>query len=277
MAPPYSLSDELGFSTVRIESTSPDGRLSIGTAFFFRFPIDTNNHLPILVTNKHVIEGALTGRFLLRLQDPNDPVRPKGVLDLTVNGFGSLWTLHPDSSVDLCALPVATLHRQAEERGHALFYKAFDPDRIVDRQSEPELQAVEDVLMIGYPIGIWDSVNNWPVYRRGITASHPALEYEGHPRFLIDAACFPGSSGSPIIHYSSGVRSDRAGNISIGSPTARLLGVLYAGPQYTAEGKVVNIPVATNALARTDIPSNLGLAIKARRILDLLPLLKATG
>lgn len=32
---------------------------------------------------------------------------------------------------------------------------------------------MEDVVMIGYPIGLSDTYNHKPIIRRGITASHP--------------------------------------------------------------------------------------------------------
>jgi len=52
--------------------------------------------------------------------------------------------------------------------------------------------------MVGYPIGLWDEKNNYPIFRKGITATHPANDYNGKSEFMIDAACFPGSSGSPV-------------------------------------------------------------------------------
>jgi len=55
-----------------------------------------------------------------------------------------------------------------------------------------ELSAIEDIIMIGYPDGIWDSINNQPIIRRGITATQPKNNFNGKQEFLIDAACFPG-------------------------------------------------------------------------------------
>jgi len=57
--------------------------------------------------------------------------------------------------------------------------------------------------MIGYPNGLWDHVNNLPLIRRGITASHPGVDYQiegqnGPGVTVIDMACFPDSSGSPV-------------------------------------------------------------------------------
>ena len=40
-----------------------------------------------------------------------------------------------------------------------------------------------------------------PILRRGTTATPIALNFEGRPEFLIDAAVYPGSSGSPVFVY----------------------------------------------------------------------------
>ena len=88
-----------------------------------------------------------------------------------------------------------------------------------------QLGAVESVLMVGYPIGLWDSVNNKPIVRRGTTATHPAIEFSGRPEFLIDCACWPGSSGSPVVLYQEFASADRQGNINMGGTKMKLLGV----------------------------------------------------
>src|ERR1700736_1715142 len=94
--------------------------------------------------------------------------------------------------------------------------------------------------MVGYPNGLWDEANNYPLIRRGITASHPAVDFQikGVATTVIDAACFPGSSGSPVILHNTGTYSDKKGNTVIGSRTM-LLGVLFSGPTIQADGKIV--------------------------------------
>lgn len=53
-------------STVRIECQTNDG-ISTGTGFFFQFLYNEKErtHIPCIVTNKHVIKGAITGKFYL--------------------------------------------------------------------------------------------------------------------------------------------------------------------------------------------------------------------
>lgn len=131
-----------------------------------------------------------------------------------------------------------------------------------------ELNAVEDILMIGYPNGLWDKKNNLPIVRRGITATPPYLDFEGRPDFMIDCACFPGSSGSPVILFNYGAYPTKNGNFVIGG-RVKLLGILWGGPQYLAPGVVeaVPIPTAVQQVAVSRIPNNLGYCVKAEQLL----------
>lgn len=86
---------------------------------------------------------------------------------------------------------------------------------------------------------------------------------------MIDAACFPGSSGSPIFLYNIGNYLNKKGTTVIGSRFF-FLGILYAGPQYNNKGevKVVDIPTKMEAISISKIPVNLGYVIKSKKLLD---------
>lgn len=125
--------------------------------------------------------------------------------------------------------------------------------------------------MIGYPNGIWDSHNNMPIVRRGITATNVNHNYQGEPIFVIDCACFPGSSGSPIVLYDEGHFSSDEKGLSINTgPRLMLLGVLFAGPQHTAQGEihVIDTPLKQVPISLSRIPNNLGFVIQADKLLD---------
>jgi len=95
---------------------------------------------------------------------------------------------------------------------------------------------------------------------------------------VIDAACFPGSSGSPVLLFDKGGYTDKKGNLNWGASRLMLLGVLYAGPQLTVTGdiKIVTIPtLQQKALAVSHIPNNLGYIIKSQTLLDFIPVLKS--
>jgi hypothetical protein len=57
-----SLTEQLVHTTTRIESTIPNGK-SVCTGFFFSFEFEENIQVPVIITNKHVINGAIKGSF----------------------------------------------------------------------------------------------------------------------------------------------------------------------------------------------------------------------
>jgi hypothetical protein len=181
-----------------------------------------------------------------------------------IANFATHWVLHPNPLIDIAVFPIAPLLSFVAEKGQVPFYIAFDTSMVADPSFLENLSAIEDIIMIGYPIGLWDSKHNFPIVRRGITATPTFIDVDGQPEFVIDCACFPGSSGSPVLLYSHSYKG-KDGNVFIGAQRIKLLGVLYAGPQYTTTGeiKVVPIPTSVQPIAVSRIPSNLGYCIKA--------------
>ena len=189
-------------------------------------------------------------------------------------GFAYNWIFHPDPNVDLCVLPITSLFGQE----YKLFLRTLDSTLIPAQADLESLDAIEEILMIGYPNGLWDSINNMPIARRGITATPVYLNYEGKKEFVIDAACFPGSSGSPVLICDIGGYTDKKGNLNWGKSRVMFLGILYGGPQLTVAGeiKVVTIPhVQQKAVSISSIPNNLGFIIKSECILDFIPIIKS--
>lgn len=269
-------SEQLTHSTVRIACQLADGTTSTGTGFFYTFARDGNQHMPAIVTNKHVIAGAVEGQFNLTLKAADGSPVVGQHITIKLDQFAGRWIPHPDDQVDLCVMPIAPLLNEAAAAGKNFFFVTLDETLLPTTEELSDLGALEEILMIGYPNGIWDATNNMPILRRGITATHPNIDYEGRREFLIDAACFPGSSGSPVLLFNANGWIDRKGNTMMGGVRVKLLGILYAGPQHTATGEVriVTIPTQQKAVAISTIPNNLGLVIKSIRLRELDALLR---
>lgn len=258
-----SLSEKACYSTLRIEASIPPGSLSTGTGFLFSFKVDEQTYIPCLVTNKHVIDGSITTSIVISCSLANGNMSYERVQIGT-----SQWLLHPDAATDLCILPIQPVFSILQSQGKNPFFVPLDERLIPAITQLEDLSAIEEIIMIGYPDGIWDSFNNQPIVRRGITATHPKKDFNGKPEFLIDAACFPGSSGSPVLILNEGGYVDKKGNLKWGAGRVMLLGILYAGPQHKAEG---TITFATLPRTYTGIPNNLGLVIKSQRLMEFKP------
>ncbi len=266
-----SIAEQLAHSTVRLECILSKGGMSTGTGFFFSFAKHGDRSVPAIVTNRHVIEGASKGRFHLTVRDSHGGPQIGNTITAELDNFEARWTPHPDSDIDLCSMPIAPLLREVETSGKSAFYIPLDKSLIPSDLELKELDLIEEITMVGYPNGLWDKKNNMPVFRRGSTATHPGLDWNGKPEFMIDAACFPGSSGSPVLLYNSGGFTDKRGNVMLGGARLKLLGVLYAGPQHMADGQIAMVPVPTAAkpVVLTAIPLNLGLVLKAKALEDI--------
>lgn len=266
---PNTISEKLLYMTTRIEVIEDDG-IGSGTGFFFHKEID-GALLPLVITNKHVVRGATKGRFLIHCGSKDTPRTPLGKsITLEFGDFEQRWYNHPDDEVDLCGLPLAPIQSLANDMGVKLFYVALSQEEVWQDDRLTELSPIEEVRMVGYPIGMWDEVNNFPLIRTGNTATHPAVDYNGQSKFLVDMACFPGSSGSPVMIVNEGSYATPQG-LQIGSSRGVFLGVLHAGPTMTAKGEIVpvDIPTKQRSEASTEIMVHLGYAIKAKEVLAL--------
>ena len=262
-----SITEQINYSTIRIEAQTIDGIVS-GTGFFFNFPgVSHDKYIPCIVTNKHVVENTINAYLVFTCKTP-DSIEFLHRVDIT--DFKKSWIFHPQKEIDLCIMPIAYIIFQLQQKGVNPFYVPLDLRLLPSNSQLKELSVTEEVFMIGYPNGIWDDVNNRPIFRRGITATHPWVDFKGKKEFLIDAACFPGSSGSPVMIINTGSHFTKDGSLIFGSSRVYLLGILYAGPQHFAKGEInfVSIPSIT-----TSVPNNLGLVIKAEKLLDFTTLL----
>lgn len=272
---PYTVDDStaLLYSTCRIVARDKSGTESIGTGFFFLYPAVEGKGLQALVTNKHVVRNAVEYDLYFHeaVESEAEPMRPSGL----VHGFrlrmlDQGWFFHPSDNVDLCAMPVEPFRREAARLGKRIFLTTLSTEHIPGEQALDELLALESVTMIGYPIGLWDRVNNLPIARRGMTASHPRVDFNGEPIGVVDIAAFPGSSGSPVLIVNDGAYAIR-GLWVTGGTRILLLGVLYAGPSFHADGSVEIQEIPTNQTVRVtlSLPVHLGFYVKARELLEL--------
>lgn len=257
---PISISEQLLYSTIKIEALNG----SKGTGFFYELKFDEKT-VTIIVTNKHVLNNDMNTNvtFSLHLGNEDGPTN-ESVKVIYRNG----WIKH--NKHDLCfCFSVPIFEQIKKQYGKVVFYKAVEESMIYNDEDLSKLCAVEDVLMIGYPIGLSDAKNNFPLFRKGITATHPAIRFNNQDIGVVDIACFPGSSGSPILILNEGMYYDKNGTVNIGS-RAIFLGVLYGGPVHDEEGRIVikDIPTSQVSSVFTSQMINLGYYIQSQQLLE---------
>lgn len=265
-------------TTVRLHSELNSGEESVGTAFLFHFLHKGPDSIPCLVSNWHVVENARVGHFVMTVRTPKVESPPQ-LERFDLDRFESRWIRHPDHDVDLAVMPFGPILNEAKRSGAPLANVVLDAEAIPSRPELDALPTIEDVVMIGYPIGLADDVNNRPIVRKGITATPPRIDYRGRREFLIDIACFGGSSGSPVFLFQQATTIvGTANGVSLGpGRIVKLLGVLYAGFDDTIDGKLVRIPIPTQRhsdVPRVDVPANLGCVIRSELLLEFEPVLR---
>lgn len=253
-------------TTIRIETFDADGKEFTGTGFYYSISDSpASPYIPAIITNRHLIEGMSEIKLVLTKADKignriNDHTKYTiaNVLDGTI--------FHPNPDIDLCAITLNPILSDLQDRGVQIHTYYVNKEIIPRTEDLAKLDSIEEILMIGYPNGIWDEYNNMPIVRKGITATHPRINYNNLPEFLIDAACFPGSSGSPIYYLDKSFQTELLNGV-IGHKVF-LLGILYAGPETELEG-VINHNPSLKTRAFTPVPINLGHVVRAEKLIDL--------
>ena len=189
-----------------------------------------------------------------------------------MNDFESFWEKHPDDDIDIAAMIITNKLRDDVKKNtnSEIFYVRI-PDSIIPSEDtiKEQVDAIEDIIFVGYPTGIYDKKNLIPIARKGITATPIFLDYEGKPQFLIDGAVFPGSSGSPVFICNLGGYSTRGKGFTVGNRVL-FLGILSAAHKYSNNIEYQQVPtVKVPDLFSTQF-SNLGIVYKSKLIIELI-------
>lgn len=242
-----SLAGQAMLSTTRL-FCNKSGSTSSGTSFYYQHKVGDANYL-FLVTNKHVVRGAVSGSFRALRKKPDGTPDLGNSVDVAIPDMTEDWHGHPDDTVDIAVRSIAQLVTQSQASKEPLHMVFLDTNIVPSDEVLSGLSPVEQIMMFGYPNGLADEVNNLPIVRSGITASHPAVDFGGEPKFLIDASVFPGSSGSPVFIINQGSYAT-SGGITVGTRVL-FLGVLASGHYREESGRITKAPAP---VAEGEIP-----------------------
>jgi hypothetical protein len=220
--------DEFSLTTVPIDLYFNEQLLSKGTAFTWerdskhylitnwhnvsgRDP-NTDNHLSATAAEPNVLYGMFNAK--------GQNIGHKHQLRIHIRqDSGEVgWLVHPTHKrgIDVVAIPlvgdlVSSVH----------FYS-------INKMGSADLlvKIGMDVFVLGYPFG---SGNGLPVWKRGSIASEPDLVPHPDKYLLVDTACRPGMSGSPVILRTYFMHVTQGNVITVTSgPANKFIGV-YSG------------------------------------------------
>jgi len=265
-----STSEKLFFTTVRIDTVTT-GAQGSGTGFFFNHQLGGLVY-PFIVTNKHVINGAKKWKFTFIKKKDGEPILGDIFpVEMESEKSPNAWFSHPDRDIDIAIFPTAQLTAFTKQPYYQeLFTLAIQTSNIPSAEQIEELDAIEEITFIGYPNGVWDTKNFLPVARRGATASPIAVDFEGTPRFLIDASVFGGSSGSPVfISDLGGTYAKKSGGAVAGS-RFYFVGVVAGVFFRTQLNEIIPVPIPTQVrpMAEQQEMIDLGIVIKACTVVE---------
>lgn len=195
---------ELAFSVAQVECFTKNELIARATGFFYAF--DDNIYL---ITNRHVVRdtgaGHLPDKLKLRLHTDASDIRRNGVYVVGLYGWGGRrqWLEHPTVDVDVVAIPLDSRRLQAD-----FVVRPFGPQNHLPE--EILVQVGEDVLVFGYPLGLYDVAYNLPLVRRGTLASFYPVPFGGRPYFLMECRLHRGCSGSPVLTKAGGLFQTRS-------------------------------------------------------------------
>lgn len=264
------------YATVPIENPQSEG----GTGFLVFRMIDENKGRVFLVTNKHVVHRDPAQRAAVphiichfNTKEPDGSLGTvAGQVPLRDTARNSRYSEHPDPDTDVCAIDVTdvmNLNPKIEKR-----WVGYDMFADEAKRQELDITVGEEVLTIGYPLGLRQGDTNFPLVRQGLIATKigsPIRDQVQNPDgtvrnrtlrgFLIDGATVPGSSGSPVVLKPVIGRPVRDA-IVMGTAPPVLLGIV-------AETRYAPIRIGTGAIPGF---ASLGLAFDAETIRETVEL-----
>ena len=267
------LADILSYSTIKVTCFRQQGVISTGTGFFYNFSLGNGRCIPAILTNRHVVDGSAASVLTFSTTKDGSPQDEK--VRYVTRPDRNRWHGHDDPAVDLCFLPLLPIIDHFAKESKQLHIAPFSKEFIPDAEYLSGITQLDDVVMIGYPNGIWDDVNNQPIFRKGSLATRPNKNYKGRREFVIDMPVYGGSSGSPVLLATDMPHIDRIKHTMQYHGRVKLLGVVSQTFLHTTTGDIKAVPITTlnshgtNYTTQVSVPNNLGIVINASRILEI--------
>jgi S1-C subfamily serine protease len=197
--------ESLLLAVTRVSTMLGGRRLTNATGFFF----GRDGRL-YLVTSRHVVHDEASGHFPdgieIELHVDAEAVGRTVQFSIPLYRDGkSVWYEGLDSAG---AVDVVALRLEREALPKEMLFHAFSPAHLVERLDMVELGA--SVLVVGFPLGVHDTLHRLPVARQSVIASAFGIRFQGKGYFLTDARLHRGMSGAPVVARAATPRGGRA-------------------------------------------------------------------
>jgi len=186
--------ESLPLAVTRVTTLSGDRILTNATGFFFE-----RGGALYLVTSRHVVLDAASDHHPDRIEIELH-VNPENLgetvqfsIPLYRDGK-SVWREGLDSAGAIDVVAIQLEHAALPKN---MLAHAFKPDNLYRRLDLVEMGA--PVLIVGFPLGVHDTLHRLPVARQSVIASAFGIRFQGKGCFLTDARLHRGTSGAPVV------------------------------------------------------------------------------
>lgn len=189
---PVDLSVDMMKATVQLEQPLGDGNRTVGTGFLISAPTPDGRPRTVLVTAGHVFNKMPTGeaRIGYRFETQAGWRYAPQPLPIRVSGGAPKWTKHPSRDI-----AVMEIQAPPEFARAAIPLAWLGGDDAFNRY---HLSPGDEMMALGFPLGLSSSEAGFPILRSGKVASYPLAPSTEFPTFLLDFSVFPGNSGGPV-------------------------------------------------------------------------------
>jgi len=168
--------------------------LTNATGFFF----EREGRL-FVVTSRHVVLDEPSDHHPDRIEIELhvDPVNLGETVQFSIPLYRqgkSVWREGLDSAG---AIDVVAVQLERAALPKALLMHAFTPAHLVGKLDQVEMGS--SVLIVGFPLGVHDTLHRLPVARQSVIASAFGIRFQGKGYFLTDARLHRGTSGAPVV------------------------------------------------------------------------------
>lgn len=191
--PDKPMVEPLLLTTVQVSTYIGMRLLTRASAFFF----ERDGRL-FLVTSRHVLFDEKSGHLPDRIEiNVHSRAADLGkIITLSLPLYRdrlAVWHQAQDGGGDV---DVAVIELDRSVLTSTVLY-AFTPAHLLESFGSAEVGT--PLLLLGFPLGFYDTLHHLPVARHAIVASSFGLRFQGQGYFLTDARAHRGSSGAPVV------------------------------------------------------------------------------